>query len=52
MSDVTNNLLSEILEQLKTLNSAIKRIDSFILEVSPAEAEVEIKELENELRSI
>jgi hypothetical protein len=52
MSDETNNLLSEILEQLKTLNAAIERIDSFILEVSPAEAEKEILELEHELRSV
>jgi len=52
MSDIEINLLEAILEELKSLNASIKRIDSFILEVSPAEAEKEIQELENELRSI
>ena len=52
MSDIEINLLSEILEQLKSLNSNIERISSFIVEVSPAEAEKEIEELETELRSI
>tara|TARA_B100000900_G_C20536664_1_gene698689 strand:+ start:797 stop:955 length:159 start_codon:yes stop_codon:yes gene_type:complete len=52
MSDIEINLLEAILEELKSLNASVKRIDSFILEVSPAEAEKEIKELEKELRSI
>ena len=52
MSEIETNLLTAILVQLTQINAAIKRIDSFILEVSPAEAEKEIEELENELRSI
>lgn len=52
MSDKELDLLEQILSNLQQLNAAVTRISSFILEISPAEAEKEISELEEEMRSI
>lgn len=52
MSDKELDLLEQILLNLQQLNAAVTRISSFILEISPAEAEKEISELEEEMRSI
>lgn len=52
MSDKHLDLLEQILLNLQQLNAAVTRISSFILELSPEEAEAEITELEEEMRSI